>query len=213
MFAIRHECAADAVAVESLLDCCFGPDRLKRTSYRFRDGVPPLAELCFVAEGEAGRIVGAIRYWPLRLDERPALLLGPLAIDPERQRRGVGRALVFHSLGTAASAGHPPRRSRGRSRLLCPLRLHRRTPEHRDCPANPRRGSTTACSSRASACRRPARSGRPRRHPQSPCGRRWVGVDRWGVKEGCGGNDFPHRPLGTLKAERVRAEVAPRRRR
>jgi predicted N-acetyltransferase YhbS len=106
MFAIRPETTADAVAIEALLDLGFGPDRRQKVSYRYREGVPPLAELCFVAEDETGGLVGAIRYWPIRLDHRPALLLGPLAIDPARQGRGVGRALVFHSLETAAAAGH-----------------------------------------------------------------------------------------------------------
>jgi predicted N-acetyltransferase YhbS len=106
MFAIRHETVADCAAIEALLDIGFGPDRRHKVSYRYREGVPPLAELCFVAEDETGGLVGAIRYWPVRLDHRPALLLGPLAIDPARQGRGVGRALVFHSLETAAAAGH-----------------------------------------------------------------------------------------------------------
>lgn len=106
MFAIRHEQPADAGAVETLLDRCFGVDRRHKASYRFRDGVPPLSEHCFVAADETGRLVGAIRYWPIRLDQQPALLLGPLAIDPDRQGRGIGRALVFHSLETATAAGH-----------------------------------------------------------------------------------------------------------
>ncbi len=106
MFAIRHEEPADLAAVESLLDDCFGADRQRKVSYRYRDGVPPLRELCFVAADETGRLVGAIRYWPVRLGRRPALLLGPLAIAPDRQGRGIGRALVFHSLELAAAAGH-----------------------------------------------------------------------------------------------------------
>ena len=106
MFVIRSEAAADAASIEPLLDRCFGHDRHKKTSYRYRDGVPPLADLAFVAEDEKRQLVGAIRYWPIGLGSRPALLLGPLAIDPDRQGRGIGRALVFHSLEMAAAAGH-----------------------------------------------------------------------------------------------------------
>ncbi len=106
MFVIRPETPADAALIEPLLDRCFGADRRLKTSYRYRDGVEPLADLAFVAADEAGNLVGAIRYWPIRLDGLPALLLGPLAIDPLRQGRGIGRALVFHSLETAAAAGH-----------------------------------------------------------------------------------------------------------
>lgn len=106
MFEIRHEAASDRGAVEDLLDSCFGADRQAKTSYRFRDGVPPLAELCFVAEDEDGNLVGAVRYWPVMAGSQPALLLGPLAIAPARQARGIGRALVFHSLEIAGAVGH-----------------------------------------------------------------------------------------------------------
>lgn len=106
MFAIRPEQPSDEAAIEALLDVTFGADRRRKVSYRYRDGVAPLHELCFVAIGEAGLPVGAIRYWPIRLDDAPALLLGPLAIEPARQGRGVGRALVFHSLEIAGVAGH-----------------------------------------------------------------------------------------------------------
>lgn len=106
MFEIRHEAASDNGAVENLLDSCFGAGRQAKTSYRFRDGVPPLTELCFVAEDEDGEIVGAVRYWPVLAGRQPALLLGPLAISPARQARGIGRALVFHSLEIAGAAGH-----------------------------------------------------------------------------------------------------------
>jgi predicted N-acetyltransferase YhbS len=106
MFVIRSEMLGDAASIEPLLDRCFGVDRHHKTSYRYRDGVPPLADLAFVAADEELKLVGAIRFWPIYLDRQPALLLGPLAIDPDRQGRGIGRALVFHSLETAAAAGH-----------------------------------------------------------------------------------------------------------
>ncbi len=106
MFSIRLEQPADSVAIEELLDLTFGAGRRNKTSYRFRDGIAPLGELCFVAEAEAGLLVGSVRYWPILAGSAPALLLGPLAIEPARQGRGVGRALVFHSLDVAAQAGH-----------------------------------------------------------------------------------------------------------
>lgn len=106
MFSIRHEQLADSVAIEELLDLAFGADRRRKTSYRYRDGIAPLTDLCFVAEAEAGLLVGSVRYWPICAGSTPALLLGPLAIEPSRQGRGVGRALVFHSLDVAVQAGH-----------------------------------------------------------------------------------------------------------
>ena len=99
------------------------PTARRKTSYRFRDGVPPLAELCFVAEDEDGELVGAVRYWPVMAGRQPALLLGPLAIAPARQARGIGRALVFHSLEIAGSRRASTGVPRRRPGLLRPIRL------------------------------------------------------------------------------------------
>lgn len=104
MLLIAPEGPADGPEVEALLDRTFGPDRRRKTSYRYRDGLPPLAELCYVAHAGA-TLVGAIRFWPLRLDALPALLLGPLAIDPERQGQGIGRALTQATLALAEGMG------------------------------------------------------------------------------------------------------------
>ncbi len=101
---IRPERPADLPAVEALFDRTFGPDRRRKTSYRYRDGLPPLKDLCFVAE-RGGRLVGAVRFWPVRLDRRPALLLGPLAILPELHGQGIGRRLVRHALVCAREQG------------------------------------------------------------------------------------------------------------
>lgn len=101
MLHLRLETPEDLDAIETLLDLAFGPDRRRKVSYRYRNGIPPIRELCLVAE-EAGRIVGTIRYWPIRLDDQPALLLGPVATDPNRRAVGIGRALIFESLARAA---------------------------------------------------------------------------------------------------------------
>jgi predicted N-acetyltransferase YhbS len=104
MLAISHEGPDDGPLIEALLDRAFGSDRLNKTSYRYRDGIPPLAGLSLVAR-ERGVLVGSIRYWPIRLGVQPALLLGPLAIDPVRQGQGIGRALTRASLDLAEAAG------------------------------------------------------------------------------------------------------------
>jgi predicted N-acetyltransferase YhbS len=100
MLAITPEATADAAAIERLLDLSFGADRRKKVSYRFRHGLEPIHALSFVARLN-GELVGAIRYWPLRLNDEVGLLLGPLAIDPARRGQGIGRALIHHSLATA----------------------------------------------------------------------------------------------------------------
>src|SRR3954468_1414435 len=83
----------------------FGPDRGRKVSYRYRRGVAPVADLCLVA-AEGGRLVGAIRHWPVRLRGRSALLLGPLAIDPARRGQGIGGGLIRASLAKAEVLGH-----------------------------------------------------------------------------------------------------------
>ena len=97
----------EAAAIEALLDRAFGPGRHAKTSYRYREGRPPLAELGFVAR-EAGSIVGSIAYWPVRIGKAGtrALLLGPLAVEPARKGDGIGSALMHHSLTAAAALGH-----------------------------------------------------------------------------------------------------------
>lgn len=106
MIQLTHERPDDAQPIESLLDTAFGPDRLRKTSYQYRVATPPVPYLRFVAR-EHDALVGTIRYWPVSVGGgREALLLGPIAVDPERGARGVGGALIRHSLSVAAEAGH-----------------------------------------------------------------------------------------------------------
>lgn len=106
MSSIFPERAVDAPAVENLLDRVFGPARRQKTVYRLREDVPSIAELCFLAYDGAA-IAGSIRFWPVELAvEAPVLLLGPVAVAPERQGQGLGRALVRHGLAAAGQLGH-----------------------------------------------------------------------------------------------------------
>jgi predicted N-acetyltransferase YhbS len=101
MFTIDDETPADAAAIEHLLDVAFGSGRRAKTSYRFRQGIPPRADLARVAR-VAGRLVGTIRYWPVRIDGDAALLLGPLGVAPELRGMGIGRTLIAHTLALVA---------------------------------------------------------------------------------------------------------------
>jgi len=58
-----------------------------------------------VARDSGGILAGAIRYWPVRIDATPALLLGPVAVHPTRQGEGLGAALIETSLAQAAPLG------------------------------------------------------------------------------------------------------------
>jgi predicted N-acetyltransferase YhbS len=106
MTSIRAERPQDGPLIETLLDLTFGAERHARPSYCLRDGIAPLGGLCFVAE-TGDRIVGTIRYWPILIGQaESALLLGPIAVDPAHEGRGIGGDLIRTSLAEATEAGH-----------------------------------------------------------------------------------------------------------
>jgi predicted N-acetyltransferase YhbS len=104
-FAIRAERASDVVAREALLDACFGANRQARTCQRLRDGRAPAEGLAFSAV-RGGRLVGTLRLWHVSAGGFPALVLGPLAVDPSCRALGVGAALMHHALASAKARGH-----------------------------------------------------------------------------------------------------------
>ncbi|MCI5112392.1 MAG: N-acetyltransferase [Marivita sp.] len=105
MFTLRPETKGDWWEVEALYDLCFAPGREALSSYRLRDGIPPVASLSRVARDEQGIVGGAIRYWPVRVAGQRVLLLGPVAVHPTAQGEGLGGALIRDSLDQAQSEG------------------------------------------------------------------------------------------------------------
>jgi predicted N-acetyltransferase YhbS len=97
--------AADHDGIERLLDLCFGLGRRTKASYRLREGEQAVPGLSFVARTDKVALAGAISYWRVFIGEPavPALLLGPLAVHPNLQGQGIGRALMEHTLKPAAS--------------------------------------------------------------------------------------------------------------
>ena len=110
MFTIATACGTDVAAIDHLLDTCFGPARRARTAYRLRDGAAPLDGFSLVArDGEA--VIGSVQLWPLALlhgRSTPLLLLGPLAVAPDRRCEGLGTALMTEALARVDAAGAPP---------------------------------------------------------------------------------------------------------
>jgi predicted N-acetyltransferase YhbS len=99
---------ADQSAIDHLLDLAFGLSRRAKTSYRLREGASAVSGLSHVVrEAELG-IVGTISYWPLAIGAAgtPAILLGPIAVHPQRQNRGIGLALMNDSIAMAKVQGH-----------------------------------------------------------------------------------------------------------
>ncbi|KQT45146.1 GCN5 family acetyltransferase [Aureimonas sp. Leaf454] len=89
---------ADAVA--DISEEAFGPGRFSRAAERVREMAGHEPSLSFVAVLD-GAIVGSVRQSRIRIGERPALMLGPLAVRPPVMGRGLGAAL----LDVAARAG------------------------------------------------------------------------------------------------------------
>ena len=104
-FAIRSERAADVAMREALLDASFGENRHGRTCQRLRDGRAPAAGLALTAVHE-GTLVGTVRLWHVSAGGRPALVLGPLAVDPACRELGIGAALMQQALAAARARGH-----------------------------------------------------------------------------------------------------------
>ena len=103
--------AVDRAMVEALLDRTFGPDRHTRTAYAIREGTDWLPALSFAALDEDELLVATIQAWPVALTDEagrahPLLMVGPVAVLPERQGEGFGHALMA-ALAGALDAGAP----------------------------------------------------------------------------------------------------------
>jgi predicted N-acetyltransferase YhbS len=103
---IRPETIADIAAREHVLDSSFGPARFAKTCERLRERRVPARGLSFVAD-DSGRVVGTVRLWHVTAGpSRPALLLGPLAVDADYRGFGLGRRLMDTALQGATALGH-----------------------------------------------------------------------------------------------------------
>jgi predicted N-acetyltransferase YhbS len=87
------ENASHAAGIERVLDRAFGPGRFAKPSERVREFALHRPDLSRVAQVGA-EVIGVCRIYDIAIGERPALFLGPLAVDPEAQHGGLGHALV-----------------------------------------------------------------------------------------------------------------------
>jgi predicted N-acetyltransferase YhbS len=102
---IRSEAAGDAQAIERLHERTFGPGRFVLSAYRIREHVEHLLDLSFTAR-VGTLLVGSVRQLPICVGDTPALLLGPLTVEPPFRSRGVGRLLLERALKDAKAQGH-----------------------------------------------------------------------------------------------------------
>jgi len=102
---ILPETEDDATAIERLHERTFGPGRYARTAYRVREGIGHDLALSYTAR-VGTLLVGSLRLSQVRIGGTPALLLGPLTIEPPFRDRGIGLALMQRALADAKDRGH-----------------------------------------------------------------------------------------------------------
>jgi predicted N-acetyltransferase YhbS len=102
---ILPETEDDAGAIARLHERTFGPGRYARTAYRIRERIDHRLELSFTAR-VGTLLVGSVRLTPILIGATPALLLGPLTVEPPFRDRGIGRALIDRAVADAKAKGH-----------------------------------------------------------------------------------------------------------
>jgi predicted N-acetyltransferase YhbS len=103
----------DPALVEALLDRAFEPERRQRTAYKVRAGTDWLPALSFAAVDSAEHLVGSIQCWPVALTDpagrrHPMIMVGPVAVLPEHQGAGFGKALMTASLAALSPQAPMP---------------------------------------------------------------------------------------------------------
>ncbi len=102
---LARESQDDWWEIEALFDLCFAPGRSALSSYRLREGVLPISDLCLTARDDMGILAGAVRNWPVGIGPHRAVLLGPIAVHPTRQGEGIAAMLMQNCLERARAIG------------------------------------------------------------------------------------------------------------
>lgn len=111
VYSLGNEMPHEAAQREALLDRAMGPGRKRKSSEKLRRGRMPAEGLAFVARDADGRVIGTVRLWNVAAacvhrGQADALLLGPLAVDPQFNGNGIGSALMTLALAEATRLEH-----------------------------------------------------------------------------------------------------------
>ena len=98
---------ASPLAIEALLDAAFGKDRHQRTAYRLRTGSQPIGNLSF-AIIDNQEPIACIQCWSVQIGATRLVLVGPVAVHPDRQNEGHGGRLMQSMLAAAYQMAEPP---------------------------------------------------------------------------------------------------------
>lgn len=95
--------------IETVLDAAFGPDRHRRTAYAIRKGTLWMPEYSYAVKDDAGILVGVLQSWPVELrgDDgvvTPLIMVGPVAVLPDKQRDGIGKMMMEQLITDADSS-------------------------------------------------------------------------------------------------------------
>lgn len=102
---ILPETPEDAEPIERLHERTFGPGRFVLSAQRLREQIAHVPSLSFTAR-IGTLLVGSVRQTPICIGDTPALLLGPLTIEPPFRDRGIGMAMIRRALDEARRRGH-----------------------------------------------------------------------------------------------------------
>ncbi len=107
-FQVRPENPDDIQPIRQVLEMAFErPEEADLVEALRRRGMVTLSLVAL----QEGRVIGNIIFSPVSIESPagkfPALGLGPLAVIPSCQKRGVGGALIQAGVETCRIAGHP----------------------------------------------------------------------------------------------------------
>ena len=103
-FSLEPELPAHSTEIEIINAEAFGPGRFARAAFRIREQGPHELAMSYVARS-GDTVVGSVRLTRILIGEKPALLLGPLAVRPDYKNLGIGRQLVSTAVEAARAAG------------------------------------------------------------------------------------------------------------
>ena len=106
---LQFERPQDGPLVDALIDRAFGPGRFTKVSERVREFATfaPELSVCAWSPGPAGvgRLMGCARMWRVRVGGRPAMFLGPFAVEQGERNAGFGARLIARACEAAQGAG------------------------------------------------------------------------------------------------------------
>lgn len=107
---IRPETPDDLASIATVVEAAFPTDAEARLVEAIRVSNRFIPELSLVAV-EDGAVVGHVMVSHADLDDdgdlHPVAILAPVAVHPDAQGRGIGKALVRESLARAEAMGEP----------------------------------------------------------------------------------------------------------